>query len=101
MTGENNSLEALSDALASAVEKAGSATVSVNARRRFPASGVAFNAELILTADHVVEREEDISVTLPDSSTVKAAVTGRDPSSDLAVLRLESPVPILAEKAAV
>jgi len=75
--------------MAEAVAKAGAATVMVNARRRFPASGIAYAADLVLTADHVVERDDDISVVLPDGSQLKATVAGRDPGSDLAVLRLE------------
>jgi S1-C subfamily serine protease len=87
----------LSDALADAAEKAGQATVLVNARRRMPASGVAYAADLILTADHVVEREEDIKVLLADGAEVKAQVAGRDAGSDLAVLRLERPAATAAE----
>lgn len=84
-----NILMELSDALAEAAEKAGKATVTVNARRRMPASGIAYAADLILTADHVVEREEDITVTLADGTEVPARLAGRDAGSDLAVLRLE------------
>jgi S1-C subfamily serine protease len=85
--------------MAEAVAKAGAATVLVNARRRFPASGIAYSANMILTADHVVEREDDITVTLPDGSELKATVAGRDPGSDLAVLRLERSVAATAEPA--
>jgi S1-C subfamily serine protease len=99
MTNENNTLTALSDAMVAAVEKAGAATVAVNARRRMPASGVVYSPDLVLTADHVVEREDDISVTLPDGSTVPATIAGRDPSSDLALLRLDKPAAASAEKA--
>jgi len=99
MTNENNTLTALSDAMVAAVEKAGAATVAVNARRRMPASGVVYSPDLVLTADHVVEREDDISVTLPDGSTVPATIAGRDPSSDLALLRLDIPAAASAEKA--
>ena len=84
-----NPLTALSEALAQAVEKAGASTVLVNARRRLPASGIAYAADLILTADHVVERDEDIHILLPDGTQLGAEVAGRDPGSDLAVLRLE------------
>src|SRR5687768_7977407 len=84
-----NVLAELSEALADAAESGGKATVLVNARRRMPASGIAYTADLILTADHVIEREEDISVTLADGKQVSAKVAGRDAGSDLAVLRLE------------
>ena len=92
-----NILTELSDAMATAVEKAGVATVLVNARHRLPASGIAYGQDLILTADHVVERDDDITVMLPDNSQLSAVVAGRDPGSDLAVLRLERPVAATAE----
>lgn len=89
MTKENeNSLTMLSDAMATAVEMGGAVTVVVNARRRMPASGIVYQSDLILTADHVVERDEDIRITLPDGETLSAVVAGRDPGNDLALLRL-------------
>jgi S1-C subfamily serine protease len=84
-----NLLVELSDALADAAEKAGKATVLVNARRRMPASGVAYAADLILTADHIIEREDDITVVFADGAEIPAKVAGRDAGSDLAVLKLE------------
>ena len=92
-----NVLVELSDALADAAEKAGKATVLVNARRRMPASGIAYASDLILTADHVVEREEGIKVTLADGAEVSARVAGRDAGSDLAVLKLERAAGAVAE----
>lgn len=93
----NNMLVELSDALADAAEKAGQATVLVNARRRMPASGIVYAPDLILTADHVVEREDGIKVILADGAEVSARVAGRDAGSDLAVLRLERAAATLAE----
>ena len=96
---EKNPLTALSDSLAQAVAKAGASTVLVNARRRMPASGIAYAADLILTADHVVERDEEIGVLLPDNSQGAATVAGRDPGSDLALLRLEKAAAVPASLA--
>ena len=81
----------LSEAIADAAETAGKSTVLVDARRKFPASGIAFSKDLILTADHVVEREEDIKVILADGAEVTARLAGRDPGTDLAVLKLDRP----------
>jgi len=78
----------LSDAMAEAAERAGKSTVLVDARKRFPASGIAISADTILTADHVVERDEDIKVILSDGTELTAKLAGRDPGSDLAVLKL-------------
>lgn len=96
----NNSLVELSEALAEAAERAGQATVLVNARRRLPASGIVYAADLVLTADHVVEREEEISVMLFDGTEIQATIAGRDPASDLALLRLAQPVSVVAQPAA-
>ena len=59
----------------------------MEARRRFPASGF-FCKDMILTADHVVERDEDIKVLLGDGMELTARLAGRDPGTDLAVLKL-------------
>ena len=45
---------------------------------------------LIVTADHVLERDEDLAVGLPDGRRVAATIVGRDPGSDLAVLRADA-----------
>src|SRR5215216_2330699 len=83
-----NPLTDFSNGLTAAVEKAGASTILVDARKRYPASGIAYAADLVLTADHVVTREDDIKVLLPDGRSVSATIAGRDPGSDLAVLRL-------------
>ena len=92
-----NVLVELSDALADAAEKAGKATVLVNARRRMPASGIVYAPDLILTADHVVEQETDITIILPDGTETSANLAGRDAGSDLAVLKLERDAGSVAE----
>jgi S1-C subfamily serine protease len=83
-------LNALSDALVETVEKAGRGVVRLEARRRLPASGVVWSADgVIVTANHVIERDNDLRVGLPDGQTVGARLAGRDPGTDLAVLRVE------------
>jgi S1-C subfamily serine protease len=87
--GAGNVLAQLSDALAAAVERAAASTVTVYARRRVPASGVVFEGGIIVTADHVIEQEEDIRIGLPDGTTVTGKLVGRDAGTDLAVIRAE------------
>lgn len=77
-----------SESLAGAVEKAAAGVVRISGRRRrVPSSGILWSEGTIVTAHHVVEWDEDIEVGLPDGTTAKAAVAGRDPSTDLAALR--------------
>jgi len=55
-------------------------------------SGTAFfidRAGYLLTNDHVIEKAERVEVTLVDSRSVRARVVGRDPVTDLALLKLE------------
>lgn len=77
-----------SNGLASAVEKAGAGTVLVDARKRYPASGIALAADLVLTADHVVTRDSNLTVRTAGGKAFAATIAGRDPGSDIAVLRL-------------
>jgi S1-C subfamily serine protease len=82
-----------SESLAGAVEKAAAGVVRLNGRRRRPSSGVIWSQGVVVTTHHVLEWEEDIAVGLPDGSTTTAAVIGRDPSTDLAALRVAGPTP--------
>jgi serine protease DegQ len=83
-----NPLTEFSNGLTSAVDKGGAGTVLVDARKRYPASGIALAEDLVLTADHVVTREDGIKVLLADGRSMSATIAGRDPGSDLALLRL-------------
>jgi serine protease DegQ len=81
----------LSELLAGAVAKAGESVVQVSARRGVGSSGVVWSADgLVVAADHNIEREEEITLGLPDGNTVPAKLVGRDPSTDIAVLRAEA-----------
>lgn len=82
-----------------AADRAAACTVLVDARKRLPGSGVVFSSNMILTADHVVEREENIRILLGDGSVHVATLGRRDPANDLALLRLEEAVLTLPEAA--
>lgn len=86
-----NVLKNVSDALAATAEAAGSHVVRVEARRRLPASGIVWSDDgVIVTAHHIVERGDNIGVGLPDGQTATATLVGRDPTTDLAVLRAQA-----------
>jgi S1-C subfamily serine protease len=84
-------LLSLSQSIASLVERIAPSVVRVEARRRHGATGIIWSTEgHILTTSHAVEREEQIQLTLPDGRTAPAELVGRDPSTDLALLKTES-----------
>ena len=83
-------LLALSNELADATDRAGRSVVAVHARPRYSSSGVLWRPGIVVTADHAVRREEEIRVTLPDGRAVAAELAGRDPGTDLAVLKVDA-----------
>ena len=88
----STSLEALSNDLATAVERAGASVVAIHARRRIPSSGILWRRGLVVAADHTVHKDEDVRVTVgaggAGTRDVRATVAGRDPGTDLCILRL-------------
>ena len=85
-------LDNFSNDLAAAVERGGAGTVLVDARHRYPASGIAYAADLVLTADHVITRDDDLRIATADKKSFAVTIAGRDPNSDLALLRLPEKV---------
>jgi S1-C subfamily serine protease len=86
----NTTLQSLSRDLANVVEQAGGAVVAVNAWRHLSSSGVYWRDGVIVTAAHTLRRTEDISVVLSSGETVAATLAGTDPSTDLAVLKINN-----------
>jgi S1-C subfamily serine protease len=81
------------------VEQAARSIVSVHARPRFDSSGVHWSPEIIVTADHALRRHDGIRVTAPDGSSLNAELVGRDPGTDLAVLRVKGlGIPVTARE---
>ena len=88
LTDAHDALTAVSDQMADAVEQIGPTIVQVNGRPRRPASGVVYASTLVLAADHAIEREDDLTVETTTGAALPAQLVGRDPASDLAVLRV-------------
>jgi S1-C subfamily serine protease len=81
-------LQSLSTELADAVESAGRAVVAIHARRRIPASGVLWRPGVVVATNHTINRDENITVDLPDGTTTKTSLAGCALGNDLAVLKV-------------
>lgn len=82
-------LAGLSAELATITANAGTSVVRVDDGSRLTASGIIWSADgLILTTSHGVEQDDNVAVELADNSRHGAAVVGRDPESDIALLRV-------------
>jgi len=85
-----STLSALSNDLAGAAERASRAVVSVHGRPHVPSSGVLWSPNVVVTAEHTLKRDEEITVTFADGRNVPATLAGRDPGTDLAALKVDS-----------
>ena len=82
----------LSGAAAAAVERGGRSVLRVEGSRRGPSSGVAWSADgVVVAAHHSVEWDEEVGLGLSDGQPARATVVGRDPTTDVAVLRVQPP----------
>jgi S1-C subfamily serine protease len=70
-----------------------------------PSSGIQWRKGVIVTADHTIRREEDITVVAEGGKSLKAKLAGRDPSTDIAILKVADdttlPLPQFGEAASV
>lgn len=85
----SSAIAKISDELSSAAAQAGASVVTVFGRRGLPSSGVVWREDIVVTADHTIQREDEISV-LTGGGKHTTRLAGRDPGTDLAVLRLEA-----------
>ena len=81
-------LSSLSSEIASLAQATAPFVAGVAARPHRSSSGIAIGGNLILTADHAIERDRDIAVTI-EGKKHDAVLVSRDPATDLAVLRAE------------
>ena len=82
-------LSDLSESLADTLETFSPSLVGVEARRRYGVSGVVWTDDMVVTTHHTTERDEDITVRTHGGETHSATLVGRDPTTDLALLRVE------------
>lgn len=90
MTEQDNPLLAFSEHTTALVERAATSIVTVHGGGRRPASGIHWRPGVIVTAEEVLERDDNITLTLPGGREVDASLAGRDPTTDVAVLRFQA-----------
>src|SRR5438445_9661021 len=89
MAEPTNPLIAFSNAAAQVVERSASSIVAVHGGSRWPSSGIHWRSGVIVTAEEVLERDENIKLTLPGGRIADALLAGRDPTTDVAALRFQ------------
>jgi len=84
----NSAWETLSSQFAEVAEQASKFTVAVYGGRRIAGSGMIWRPAIVVTANHMLRRTDEVEVTFGQTRH-KATVLGRDPGTDIAVLRLD------------
>jgi S1-C subfamily serine protease len=83
----------------SVAKAVGPAVVQIDDRSGGIGSGVIYDASgLVLTAHHVVERVESLTVVLDDGTKLEGRVVGRQPARDLAVVAVSDGIDLVAAK---
>src|SRR5215469_12956465 len=82
-------MQAVSRAFSDVVASAAPAVVSVHSHRS-RSSGSAWRQGLIVTADESLADDGEVSVRLPGGQSVPANIAGREPMTDIALLRAEA-----------
>ncbi|MCB4820293.1 S1C family serine protease [Roseicella aerolata] len=83
-------LAAFSDRLAMLAAEAAARVVSVHGRGGRARSGLLWAEGLVVTAEEALEHDDELSLTLPDGREVPASLAGRDPGTDVALLKAET-----------
>ena len=84
-----NALASFSSAVSGIVAKTAPAIVSVHSHR-LRATGFVWKAGLVVTADEALADEGDVSIRFADGSERPATIAGRDHTTDVALLRVDT-----------
>jgi S1-C subfamily serine protease len=79
-----------SDQTAGLVERTAKSIVAVQGGSHRPISGILWRPGVVVTAEEALEGDDNITVTLAGGQKVAATLAGRDPSTDVAALRVQA-----------
>src|SRR5215831_9404681 len=86
----------LSHDFAALVAAAAPAVVAVHGGGRRPSSGIIWQPGVVVTAEETVANDTGLTLVLPGGGSAQATLAGRDPSTDIAVLRYDGAPPAAA-----
>ncbi len=78
--------EKLSEELSATIERASESVVLVQGRR-FPASGVVWKKNFVITTDHSLPRTSEVQIRTASGEMITGVIAGRDPSTDVAIIQ--------------
>jgi S1-C subfamily serine protease len=92
MTDQTDLLAQFSDALATRAEAAKSAVVAIRLAHGRHITGMVWQSEIVVASEQSLPRKDDFELVAAGGSVLTARMAGRDPSTNIAILRLATPV---------
>ena len=88
MTDQADLLTQFSNALATRAEAAKSAVVAVRLRHERHITGMVWRPDVVVVSEQSLPRKDDFELVAAGGSVLAAKIAGRDPATNIAVLRL-------------
>jgi S1-C subfamily serine protease len=101
MTDQPDFLAQFSNALAARAEAAKSAVVAIRLAHERHITGMLWPAGVVVASEQSLPRKEEFELVVPSGAVVTAKLAGRDPSTNVAILRPDGPIAAPATRAGV
>src|ERR1700676_4079754 len=93
MTDQPDLLAQFSNALASRAEAAKNAVVAIRLAHGRHITGMAWQSDIVVASEQSLPRKDEFELVAAGGAVVTANIAGRDPSTNIAILRLVTPLP--------
>ena len=92
MTDQPDLLAQFSDALAARAELAKTAVVAIGLRHGRHLTGTVWRSDIVVASEQSLPRKDEFELVAPGGAALTAKIAGRDPSTNIAILRLATPI---------
>src|SRR6266436_7015748 len=92
MTDHIDPLAQFSNALAARAEAAKKAVVAIRLAHGRHMTGMVWRSEIVIASEQSLPRKDEFELVAPGGSVLTAKIAGRDPSTNIAMLRLAAPL---------
>jgi S1-C subfamily serine protease len=92
MTDQPDPLVQFSNALASRAELAKSTVVAIRLAHGRHITGMAWGSDIVVASEQSLPQQDEFELVAPGGAVVAAKIAGRDPSTNIAILRLAAPL---------
>ena len=88
MSDQTDPLGQFSNALAARADAAKSTVVAIRLAHERHITGLLWQSGIVVTSEQALPRRDDFELVAPGGSILKATIAGRDPSTNVAILKL-------------